>query len=219
MITRKRLIAAATLFLIAAVVLTGCACSPGREANNQSNQPHPISVVPAGKNSSDVASLPDGSHLRSDLPAEQPVTSPAADFPPALPEVVPEPSPAEVAKPEQNVATVTISIVGPEDVGTVLSPQTASIQNDATVLEVLKQVTRAEKIQMEYRGKGTSAYVEGINNLYEMDRGPKSGWMYKLNGEFPSQSAGSCSAADGDVIEWLYTLDLGRDLGADINFK
>lgn len=30
-----------------------------------------------------------------------------------------------------------------------------------------------------------SAYIEGINNLYEFDCGELSGWMYKVNGLVP----------------------------------
>ena len=31
-----------------------------------------------------------------------------------------------------------------------------------------------------------SAYVEGINNLYEFDVSQGSGWMYRVNGWFPN---------------------------------
>lgn len=31
-----------------------------------------------------------------------------------------------------------------------------------------------------------SAYIEGINNLYEFDCGSLSGWMYKVNEWFPN---------------------------------
>jgi len=119
--------------------------------------------------------------------------------------------PVETAQPAQ---TVTISIVADEETGTVLAPTVVEIKKDDTVLEVLKKITRKNKIQMEYRGAKGAAYIEGIDNIYEFDFGAKSGWMYRVNGEFPNKGAGSYKVKEGDVIEWLYTTDLGEDIGA-----
>jgi hypothetical protein len=58
-----------------------------------------------------------------------------------------------------------------------------------------------------------SNYIEGINNLYEFDAGELSGWMYKVNGWFPNYGSSRYVLKDGDVIEWVYTCDLGRDVG------
>lgn len=58
-----------------------------------------------------------------------------------------------------------------------------------------------------------SAYIEGINNLYEFDCGELSGWAYKVNQWFPNYGASRYLLKDGDVIEWLYTCDLGTDIG------
>ncbi|MED0756442.1 DUF4430 domain-containing protein [Aneurinibacillus thermoaerophilus] len=111
---------------------------------------------------------------------------------------------------------VSFSIVADKERGTILSPTEVEIQEGDTVLDVLKRVTREKKIQMEYRGVKATAYVEGIDNLYEFDRGSKSGWMYRVNGVFPNKSAGIFPVKAGDKIEWLYTVDLGRDLGAKL---
>ncbi len=54
--------------------------------------------------------------------------------------------------------------------------------------------------------------MEGIDNIFEFDYGVKSGWIYRVNGSIYSKSAGAYTVKAGDVIEWLYTLDLGRDL-------
>jgi hypothetical protein len=112
------------------------------------------------------------------------------------------------------VNTVTLSITGDEERGVILAAAAYDIGKNETALELLKRITRKHKIQMEYQGSKAFAYVEGIDNLYESDHGPESGWMYKVNGEFPSKAAGSWIMSPGDTIEWLYTLDLGKDLGA-----
>ncbi|WP_255374337.1 DUF4430 domain-containing protein [Tissierella sp. P1] len=84
-----------------------------------------------------------------------------------------------------------------------------------TVLNVLEAARDKYKIQMRYTGTKESAYVEGINNLYEFDGGRWSGWMYCVNGWYPNYGAGVYVLQSGDVIEWNYTCDLGKDLGQD----
>lgn len=43
--------------------------------------------------------------------------------------------------------------------------------------------------------------------LSELDYGPNSGWMYKVNGELPNIGLTSCSIKNGDEIVWFYTED------------
>ncbi|AHN21829.1 MULTISPECIES: DUF4430 domain-containing protein [Lysinibacillus] len=86
-----------------------------------------------------------------------------------------------------------------------------------TVWDVLQRATKEHKIQMEYQGANeniyNSVYIEGINHLYEFSAGELSGWMYKVNGVYPNYGCNQYVLKDGDVIEWNYTVDLGRDLG------
>ena len=37
--------------------------------------------------------------------------------------------------------------------------------------------------------------------------------MYKVNEQFPNYGCGRYDVEDGDVIVWLYTCDLGLDVG------
>lgn len=101
----------------------------------------------------------------------------------------------------------------PKD-GCILKSETVEIEDGDTVFDVLKRVTREHKIHMEYVNTPVynSAYIEGINNLYEFDGGELSGWMYCVNGEFPNYGCSGYSVKAGDVIEWHYSCDLGRDL-------
>ena len=78
-----------------------------------------------------------------------------------------------------------------------------------------EKACREAGIHMEYTdtpGYG-SAYIEGIGNLYEFDGGPLSGWMYRVTGTFPNKGCSGAAAAPGDRVEWVYTCDLGRDVG------
>ncbi|MCM3288847.1 DUF4430 domain-containing protein [Paenibacillus sp. MER 180] len=117
------------------------------------------------------------------------------------------------SKPPQTT-TVQLTIVGSTDVGTIMSTEEIEIGDSETVMDVLKKATRAKKIQMDFSGSGATAYVKGIDNLYEFDKGSGSGWMYSINSKFPNRSAGVWPIHPGDHIQWLYTEDLGKDLGA-----
>lgn len=135
--------------------------------------------------------------------------------------------------PEQKTAYVTISI----DVKTILSnmdqmkenkrsyvpsdgwilyPTKIELQEGDTVFTVLERVTRRNRIAMEYQGSSANAYntayIQGIQQIYEFDCGNLSGWMYFMNGGYVSVGASAKSVSDGDVIEWRYTCNSGNDL-------
>jgi hypothetical protein len=120
--------------------------------------------------------------------------------------------------PEQ-VSSVTVSIVGPEDNGVIMKATVVEIEEGETVLDVLRKAARQNNIPISVRGRKSTAYVEGIDNLFEFDHGAKSGWLYRVNGSMYSQSAGSFTVKPDDVIEWLYTLDMGRDIDDDTSYS
>ncbi len=104
----------------------------------------------------------------------------------------------------------------PPDV--VILPEPAlALRSGDTVFDVLYRAVRSYRIPFEYQGADKNrfggVYVEGINYLYEFSCGPNSGWVYRVNGEFPSTSCSNLTLQDGDRIEWLYTCDLGMDVG------
>jgi len=98
----------------------------------------------------------------------------------------------------------------------VIFPLTAvTAYEGESVFNVLQREMRRNRIHMESRFTPifNSAYVMGINNLYEFDVGELSGWMYRVNGWFPNFGASRYMLSPGDIIEWHFTVDLGRDLG------
>ena len=84
-----------------------------------------------------------------------------------------------------------------------------------SVFDVLQRVCRDNAIHMEssWTPLYNSAYIEGIGNLYEFDAGSLSGWMYAVNDWFPNYGCSLYQVQDGDVIRWVYTCDLGADVG------
>lgn len=100
--------------------------------------------------------------------------------------------------------------------GWLLQAKTVEFDEGESVFDVLSRVTKAEKIHMEsaYTPLYDNQYIEGIGNLYELDAGSGSGWMYCVNGNFPNYGCNAYAVQDGDSIAFLYTCDLGADIGA-----
>ncbi len=156
-------------------------------------------------------------------------------IPEAAPENMPEKSqPSETSEKQQDKLTCTVSITcatildnmgnlakGKEEVvpadGVIMSPKTVAFEQGDTVFDALASVTKVQKIHMEFTTTPIykSAYIEGINNIYEFDCGELSGWMYKVNGEFPSRGCSAYELSDGDMVEWIYSCSLGSDIGGN----
>ena len=101
--------------------------------------------------------------------------------------------------------------------GVILPPTQYVLRPGDTVFDILERAVRYNKIQMEYQGADQnsfgSVYIQGIHYLYEFSCGPLSGWMYRVDGEFPNYGCSKYELKDGQVIEWVYTCNLGKDVG------
>lgn len=121
----------------------------------------------------------------------------------------PTPTPEVAEKP-----TVSLSIRGTAANSSAYlhTSQKIEIEEGESVMSVLTRFCKTNGIQIEVTFNGS--YVAGINNLYEKDKGPESGWLYAVNGLFPGYGANSYPLKSGDQIEWKYTENLGQDVGA-----
>ena len=101
--------------------------------------------------------------------------------------------------------------------GIILKKQKVVFYAGESVFDVLKRVCKENGIQMEssFTPMYNSAYVEGINNLYEFDCGNLSGWMYRVDGWYPNYGCSRYQLCDGETVEWRYTCDLGKDIGCE----
>lgn len=111
---------------------------------------------------------------------------------------------------EESNPSITIVIIGPDNTS-ILDTTEVDFKDGDTAFDKLKQVVKDNNIQMDYSGKKSSVYIRGIDNIYEFDKGPESGWIFRVNGEISQASSGAYKLNDGDKIEWLYTVDLGRE--------
>ena len=83
--------------------------------------------------------------------------------------------------------------------GVILPPTEYVLRPGDTVFDILDRAVR----------------YKGIHYLYEFSCGPLSGWMYRVDGEFPNFGCSKYRLKDGQVIEWVYTCDLGKDVGCE----
>lgn len=102
----------------------------------------------------------------------------------------------------------------PED-GIIYKSKEVTFYEGESVFDVLLREMKKNKIHMEFEMTPiyNSNYIEGIHNIYEFDCGELSGWMYRVNGWYPNYGCSRYTLKDQDVVEWIYTCDLGRDIG------
>jgi len=96
----------------------------------------------------------------------------------------------------------------PED-GIIIAPISVSFTKGESLFEVTKRVLKEKKIHLEFAevtALGT-AYIEGINNIYEFDAGELSGWVFTVNGEEVNVGSSSVKLNDGDTVVWSYTTE------------
>lgn len=129
-------------------------------------------------------------------------------------------NPEDPTKPEEpeekNLAYVSVIVPpGPRvhTNGWVMKAKTAYkiIPGKDTAFSILQKTGLSYNYNYHKIYKGV--YVNTIEGLSEFDGGPYSGWMYRVNGVFPNHSASLHPIHPGDYVEWLYTRDLGKDVG------
>ena len=101
----------------------------------------------------------------------------------------------------------------PED-GIIFAATTVNTFEGESAFNLLQREMRQAGIHMAFRSTPfyDSAYIMAIGNIFEFDAGELSGWMYLVNGEFPGVGVSQHLLSPGDVIEFVYTIDLGRDI-------
>lgn len=106
----------------------------------------------------------------------------------------------------------------PED-GVILPETTVGFEDGDSVYDILLRELRSRDIHIDssFTPVYDSAYVKGINNIYEFDCGYMSGWEYKVNGSFPNYGCSQYKPKEGDAICFIYTCELGADIGNEYN--
>lgn len=108
---------------------------------------------------------------------------------------------------------ITFSIIG-KDSEEILAVF-AEYQDNLNAADLSEKICRIKEIPIVFSGIGSMRYVQGINDLFEFDEGAESGWIYKVNGEIMGIGCANYTVQRGDHISWHYTLDFGKDSGAE----
>lgn len=98
--------------------------------------------------------------------------------------------------------------------GYIIPPEKISLKEGDSAYSVLERAIKYYKIPFDVQGKGENSlgtvYVRGINNIYEFSAGELSGWMYRVNGEYPSVGCDETILKNGDEVSFVYVVDMGE---------
>jgi len=186
----------------------------GHNPNTPEEQPHSVSQTPSADNQTAPQDTP---KTKASVESAKPATiaktpsGASSDLPPPT-DTTTELDTAAAGEEDNDKQELTCTIAIYSHESTILETTTMSFESGDTVFDITKAATTANSITLDSSGSGASVYIKGIDNLYEFDEGSGSGWMYKVNGKFPSKSSGSYEVSTGDVIIWQYTLDMRETL-------
>ncbi len=97
--------------------------------------------------------------------------------------------------------------------GYILPPSEIEFEEGESVFDILKREAINRGIHFEFSSSVyNSAYIEGINNIYEFDCGELSGWVYTVNGSVLQYGCSEYKIKNGDVIKIIYSCALGQDI-------
>lgn len=105
---------------------------------------------------------------------------------------------------------VSVTVNGPlEDGNQIYASGSIKIKDGATAFTVLQTLCSNAGISLGYTGSGSTVYVNMINGHIAGTSGKGGGWIYSVNGSYPSGSAGGYTVHDGDIVNWQWTTKTG----------
>ena len=88
-----------------------------------------------------------------------------------------------------------------------------------TAMDVFRQVLTANGYSYQAKGSYVQAVIKPDGTkVAEFSKGPNSGWVFRVNGEFPDVAMQDCRLSDGDVIEVFFTTDYMDEPGMFLPF-
>ena len=131
-----------------------------------------------------------------------------------------EPTPVEPTPVDPDPETITVTFQLHTDTEAWILPTLIrDLPEGTTAFEVFKQMLAANGYTYDAKGSYVRAVIapDGTK-VAELSKGQYSGWMYRVNGEFPDTYMGAYELEDGDVIEVLFTADYTKEPGAFLPF-
>ena len=99
--------------------------------------------------------------------------------------------------------------------GLIYSSEKLTVSEGCSVGSALALVCKVHSIALNSENGSYGLFVKGICGIENGAFGDASYWLLRVNGKFPEVGADSVILNDGDLVEWIYTVDGGEDIGAD----
>ena len=131
-----------------------------------------------------------------------------------------DPTPVDPTPVDPNPETITVTFQLHTDTDAWILPTVVrDLPEGTTAFDVFKQVLAANGYTYDAKG----SYVQAVTapdgtKVAELSKGQYSGWMYRVNGEFPDTYMGAYELEDGDGIEVFFTADYTKEAGAFLPF-
>ena len=131
-----------------------------------------------------------------------------------------DPAPIDPTPVDPNPETITVTFQLHTDTEAWILPTVVrDLPEGTTAFDVFKQVLAANGYTYDAKG----SYVQAVTapdgtKVAELSKGQYSGWMYRVNGEFPDTYMGASELEDGDGIEVFFTADYTKEAGAFLPF-
>ena len=114
--------------------------------------------------------------------------------------------------------------------GTIVAPTKVKIYKGDSIADVTRRLLDEQGLDLDFTGDGVESFylskilnldtsVFPADNLGEKQAGSGSGWMISWNDWFVNQGTQAFFPEDGDIVEWQYTCQLGKDIGCDFDNK
>ena len=132
--------------------------------------------------------------------------------------VTPTPVDPTPVEPDHKALSVTFQLH--TDTEMWISPSViGDLPEGTTAMDVFRQVLTANGYSYEAKGSYVQAVIKPDGTkVAEFSKGPNSGWVFRVNGEFPDVAMQDCRLSDGDVIEVFFTADYMDEPGMFLPF-
>lgn len=121
---------------------------------------------------------------------------------------------------EPQVTTSTVTFQLHTDTEMWIQPTVVYDQPEGTTaMDVFRQVLTANGYSYEAKGSYVQAVIKPDGTkVAEFSKGPNSGWVFRVNGEFPDVAMQDYQLSDGDVIEVLFIANYMDEPGLFLPF-
>ena len=132
--------------------------------------------------------------------------------------VTPTPVDPTPVEPDHKALSVTFQLH--TDTEMWISPSViGDLPEGTTAMDVFRQVLAANGYSYEAKGSYVQAVIKPDGTkVAEFSKGPNSGWVFRVNGEFPDVAMQDYQISDGDVIEVLFTANYMDEPGLFLPF-